>query len=244
MNRKVFVAGASGVIGQALVPLLVKAGYTVYGTTRRAERAAVLEGLGAEPVVVDVFDVERLESELRRIAPAVVIHQLTDLPRDLDPSQMAQAVVNNARIRSEGTRNLVQAALAAGSGRMIAQSVAWAFAPGTTPYREEQPLDLNAEGGRKTTVGGVAALEKAVLETPPLRGAVLRYGRLYGPRTGADAPAAGPSVYVDDAARAALLALETDATGLFNITNDNAEVSNEKAKRVLGWQPQETHALR
>ncbi|WP_017924493.1 NAD-dependent epimerase/dehydratase family protein, partial [Burkholderia glumae] len=112
MSEKLFVAGATGVIGRVLVPLLVEAGYRVYGATRRAERAALLTGLGAEPVVVDVFDADRLTSELRRIAPAAVIHQLTDLPAGLDPSQMAQAIVNNARIRGEGTRNLVQASLA------------------------------------------------------------------------------------------------------------------------------------
>jgi nucleoside-diphosphate-sugar epimerase len=243
MSEKLFVAGATGVIGRVLVPLLVEAGYQVYGATRHAERAALLTRLGAEPVVVDVFDADRLTSELRRIAPAAVIHQLTDLPAGLDPSQMAQAIVNNARIRGEGTRNLVQAALAAGCQRLIAQSIAWAFASlGEKPYGEAQPLDLDAEGTRKISVGGVAALEQAVLHTPGLQGTALRYGRLYGPETGADTPPAAPALHVHDAARAALLVLRKKATGVFNIVDDNGEVSNEKARRELGWVPGEAHA--
>jgi len=109
MNRKVFLAGATGVIGTALVPLLIDAGYTVYGGTRRPERAASLEAAGAVPVVVDVFDRDALAAALARIAPSGVVHQLSDLPPGLDPSKMAQALVNNARVRDEGTRNLVAA---------------------------------------------------------------------------------------------------------------------------------------
>lgn len=237
MSERLFVAGASGVIGRVLVPLLVEAGYEVHGATRRAERAAQLESLGARPVVVDVFDVDALTRELGRIAPDAVIHQLTDLPRDLDPARMAQAVVDNARIRSQGSFNLVLAALTAGCRRMVAQSIAWAYAPGEQPYREEQPLDTDAEGARRISVGGVVALEHAVLATSPLRGTVLRYGRLYGPDTGADTAPGAPAVHVEDAARAALLALRGNATGIFNIVDDNEQVSNRKARRELGWTP-------
>ncbi|MGN4069071.1 NAD-dependent epimerase/dehydratase family protein [Burkholderia gladioli] len=237
MSERLFVAGASGVIGRVLVPLLVEAGYEVHGATRRAGRAAQLESLGARPVVVDVFDVDALTRELGRIAPDAVIHQLTDLPRDLDPARMAQAVVDNARIRSQGSFNLVLAALTAGCRRMVAQSIAWAYAPGEQPYREEQSLDTEAEGARRISVGGVVALEHAVLATPPLRGTVLRYGRLYGPDTGADTAPGAPAVHVEDAARAALLALRGNATGIFNIVDDNEQVSNRKARRELGWTP-------
>lgn len=237
MSRKVFVAGASGVIGRALLKLLVAADYSVYGATRRAEKVKDIEATGATAVVVDVYDAERLNKELVRIQPWAVIHQLTDLPRGLSPELMANAVENNARIRTEGTRNLVAAARAAGATRLIAQSIAWAYRPGDTPYLETCPLDLEAQGSRGISVGGVAALEKQVLSEPTLNGTVLRYGQLYGPDTGTDEPTGTSPVHVEAAARAALLALQTEQSGIFNITQDNPTVSNEKAKRILGWSP-------
>ncbi|WP_439852285.1 NAD-dependent epimerase/dehydratase family protein [Pseudomonas syringae] len=237
MSRKVFVAGASGVIGRALLKLLVAADYSVYCATRRAERVKDIEATGATAVVVDVYDAERLNEELVRIQPWAVIHQLTDLPRGLSPELMAKAVENNARIRTEGTRNLVAAARAAGATRLIAQSIAWAYRSGDTPYLETCPLDVEAQGSRGISVGGVAALEKQVLSEPTLNGTVLRYGQLYGPDTGTDEPTGTSPVHVEAAARAALLALQTEQSGIFNITQDSPTVSNEKAKRILGWSP-------
>jgi len=237
MSRKVFVAGASGVIGRALLKLLVAADYSVYGATRRAEKVKDIEATGATAVVVDVYDAERLNEELVRIQPWAVIHQLTDLPRGLSPELMAKAVENNARIRTEGTRNLVAAARAAGATRLIAQSIAWAYRPGDTPYLETCPLDVEAHGSRGISVGGVAALEQQVLSEPALNGIVLRYGQLYGPGTGTDEPTGTSPVHVEAAARAALLALQTEQSGIFNITQDSPTVSNEKAKRILGWSP-------
>jgi len=166
-----------------------------------------------------------------------VIHQLTDLPYGLAPAQMAQAAARNARVRDEGTRKLVAAAIAAGCTRMVAQSIAWAYAPGPRPYREDSPLDLDAEGQRGVSVGGVAALEQAVLGTAALRGSVLRYGQLYGPGTGSAEPAGASPLHVEAAAWAALLALQKSAIGIFNVSADNPDVSNEKARRELGWQP-------
>ncbi|KWS73851.1 NAD-dependent epimerase/dehydratase family protein [Pseudomonas amygdali] len=239
MSRKVFVAGASGVIGKALLKLLVAADYSVYGATRRAEKVKDIEATGATAVVVDVYDAERLNQELVRIQPWAVIHQLTDLPRGLSPELMAKAVENNARIRTEGTRNLVAAARAAGATRLIAQSIAWAYRPGETPYLETCPLDVEAQGSRGVSVGGVAALEQQVLSEPALNGTILRYGQLYGPDTGTDEPTGTSPVHVQAAARAALLALQTEQSGVFNITQESPTVSNEKAKRVLGWSPTE-----
>ncbi|RMP46396.1 dTDP-glucose 4,6-dehydratase [Pseudomonas amygdali pv. lachrymans] len=218
---------------------MVAADYSVYGATRRAEKVKDIEATGATAVVVDVYDAERLNEELVRIQPWAVIHQLTDLPRGLSPELMAKAVENNARIRTEGTRNLVAAARAAGATRLIAQSIAWAYRPGDTPYLETCPLDVEAQGSRGISVGGVAALEKQVLSEPTLNGTVLRYGQLYGPDTGTDEPTGTSPVHVKAAARAALLALQTEQSGIFNITQDSPTVSNEKAKRVLGWSPTE-----
>jgi nucleoside-diphosphate-sugar epimerase len=237
MPTTVFLAGAAGAIGRRLVPLLRDSGYRVFGTTRSAERAAELKAAEAEPVVVNVFDASILAGAVGRIRPEVVIHQLTDLPSGLDPSRMEEGVRRNARVRIEGTRNLVEAALAGGARRFVAQSIAWAYAPGPRPFAEDAPLDLKAEGLRGVSIGGVVALERLTLGSPPLVGTVLRYGRLYGPGTGVEAPPADTPVHVDAAAHAALLAVERSAAGVFNVAEDTGAVSIEKARRELGWDP-------
>ncbi|OUM02156.1 NAD-dependent epimerase/dehydratase family protein [Variovorax sp. JS1663] len=234
-EKKIFLAGATGAVGSVLGPLLVDAGYTVYGSTRRAERAQALEAQGMAPVVVDVFDAPALAQALKRIAPDAVMHQLTDLPQKLDPAAMADAVPRNARVRSEGTRNLVAAALASGCGRMVAQSIGWAYAPGPKPWREAQRLDLTAADPRGISVRGVAALEALTLATPGLAGTVLRYGQLYGPRTATPTPKGASPVHVEAAAWAALLALQRGAVGVFNIAEEGPELDCEKARRDLGW---------
>jgi nucleoside-diphosphate-sugar epimerase len=235
MSEKVFLAGATGAVGVALIPMLIEAGYTVHGSTRRADRAGALEAMGVHPVVVDVFDAAALREALVRIAPWGVIHQLTDLPKDLDPARMAEAAVLNARVRTEGTRNLVAAAQAAGAKRLVAQSIAWAYAPGPKPFTEAQPLDIEAEGARRISVGGVAALEQSVMGAQGMTATVLRYGQLYGPNTSTETPKGPSPLHVEAAARAALLALQRSTGGIFNIAEDGNEVSSEKAKQALGW---------
>lgn len=234
MGHRIFLAGASGAIGRRLVPQLVAAGHQVTATTRQAAKADDLRALGADPVVVDVFDANALRASVVAAKPAIVIHQLTDLPAGLDPSKMAEATVRNARIRDEGTHNLVAAAKAAGVKRLIAQSIAWAYAPGSEPHAETDPLDSGAEGGRAVSVGGVIALEKHVLNASPITGIVLRYGHLYGPGTGAEV-AAEPAVHVDAAAYAALLAVERGAQGAFNVAEPNGHITTDKAVGELGW---------
>ena len=238
MNRfRIFLAGASGAVGRRLAPLLVGAGHEVFGTTRSPDKAPALEAQGVVPVVVDALDAQGLAAAVTTVRPTAVIHQLTDLPPGLDPARMAEALVRNARIRTEGTRNLVAAALAAGARRLVAQSIAWAYAPGPRPYAEDAPLDLGAEGTRALTVQGVATLERLVLGSPPLEGVVLRYGQLYGPGTGRDAPAGDAPLHVDAAAHAALLALGSAALGAFNVAEDSGFVSIARARRELGWNP-------
>jgi nucleoside-diphosphate-sugar epimerase len=178
---RIFVAGASGVIGRALVPLLVAAGHDVTGTSRSEERAPLLRELGAEAAVVDVYDAEALRDAVAAARPEVVIHELTDLP---DVFHMS-ALEANARIRREGTRNLVEAALAAGARRMLVQSTAFPTGEAT----EE--------------------MERLVTSTPGLEGVVLRYGMFYGPGTyNEDAPAEGPVVSVEHAAAKTVEALD------------------------------------
>src|SRR5206468_3923400 len=109
------------------------------------------------------------------------------------------------------------------------------YAPASGPRREDDPLDVNAEGVRAISVGGVVALESQVLQSPPFAGLVLRYGQLYGPGTGVDSPNGGAPVHVDAAAYAALLAIDHGAPGIYNIAEPNEQVATDKARAELGW---------
>lgn len=234
---RIFLAGASGAIGQRLVPLLVDAGHDVVGTTRSATKADALRTLGVQPVVVDIYDASAVQRVVEEARPDIVIQQLTDLPTKIEPSQLAEALQRNARIRREGTPHLVDAALAAGVRRFIAQSILWAYASGPEPHGEDDPLDVGAQGTRAITVGGVVALERLVLDSPPMNGVVLRYGHLYGPNTGTER-ADPPAIHVDAAARAALLALESARSTIYNIAEPNAYASTDRARRELGFAAQ------
>src|SRR4029450_12647679 len=146
MAAKVFLAGAPGAIGKRLVPRLLNAGCEVLGTTRSRRKAAELEAAGVIPLVVDVYDALALFRAMTAVGPDIVMNQLTDLPANLEPSGMAEGIVRTTRIRIEGTRNLVAAALEAGVRRIIAQSLAcWVYADGPQPYSENAPLDLRAD---------------------------------------------------------------------------------------------------
>jgi uncharacterized protein YbjT (DUF2867 family) len=174
---RIFLAGATGVIGVRLVRLLIAAGHEVAGMTRSPDKASLLEELGAEPVVCDVFEAEALVEAVTAFRPGVVMHQLTDLPDD--PARVDETAAVNARIRREGTSNLLAAARAAGAPQFIAQSVAW---------------QLSGDGG-----ASVADHEGLVLASG---GVVLRYGRLYGPGTYYERKLPEhPRVHVDEAAR-------------------------------------------
>jgi nucleoside-diphosphate-sugar epimerase len=195
----------------------------------------MLHALGAEPIVVDVFDADALSRVVGSVRPEVVINQLTDLPKDLNPDEMGAAIGRNARIRDAGTRNLVKAALASGARCLISQSISWAYAPGPEPHSESDPLDTAAEGDRGITVRGVIALEDLTLKSPRLTGVVLRYGQLYGPGTHSDRPSNLAPVHVDAAAFAALLAVDRGVSGAFNIAQTNWYITTEKARAELGW---------
>lgn len=233
---RIFVAGAAGVIGRRMLPLLIADGHAVVGTTRSHDKAAAVAASGAEPVVVDVFDAAALREAVRAAQPEVVIHQLTDLPQTPDPAALAAALGRNARIRHEGTRNLVDAAVAAGARRMVAQSIAFVYAEGPEPHREGDPLASDA-GEAGTTIRGVRALEDAVTGTPALEGLVLRYGRLYGPGTWTETAPDRMPLHVDAAAQAARLAVTRGAQGIYNVAEDDGAVAIDKARRELGFDP-------
>jgi nucleoside-diphosphate-sugar epimerase len=235
MSRRIFLAGAAGAIGRPLCGLLLADGWQVKGTTRSAERAEELHALGVEPAVVDVFDATGLAEAMAAARPDVVMHQLTDLPFGLDPAKMSDARARNARLREAGTANLVASAVAAGAGRFVAQSVAFVYAPGLTPYEETAPLNIDAPGDAGLSARGVASLEQQVL-TAPLTGVVLRYAMIYGPGTGFDAAPISGSVHVHAAADAARRAL-THGTGIYNIAEAGGPVSIAKATAELGWTP-------
>jgi nucleoside-diphosphate-sugar epimerase len=174
---RIFLAGATGVIGVRLLPLLIAEGHEVAGMTRSPEKAAALAEVGAEPIVCDVYDEGSLSGAVSAFRPELVMHQLTDLPDEAD--RLPAFAARNNRIRTEGTRKLLAAAQQAGATRLVAQSIAW-----TPP-----------QGGE-----AVAEHEQLVLEA---RGVVVRYGTFYGPGTysGADRRPPPPRVHVDEAAR-------------------------------------------
>jgi len=192
---RVFLAGASGVIGVRLVPLLVRDGHEVAGMTRSPGKAAALRELGAEPVVCDVFDAGALAQAVTAFGPELVMHQLTDLPDQA--GQIPEFAARNNRIRTEGTRNLLAAAAQAGATRFLAQSIAWTPPSGGEAVAEHERLVLAA--------GGV----------------VIRYGIFYGPGTysGSDRVPPPPRIQVDEAARRTV-ALLTAPSGVVVVTED------------------------
>jgi nucleoside-diphosphate-sugar epimerase len=232
---RLFFAGAGGAIGRRLMPLLRAAGHSVVGTTRSADKADAISQLGAEPVVVDVFDAGALLSAVRAARPEAVIHQLTDLAFTPDSPRYAEGLARNARLRVEGTRNLVSAAQSAGVRRMIAQSIAFIYAPGAGARVESDPL-LPADGATAQTIAAVTSLEGAVQSMP--EGIVLRYGFFYGPGTWSpDRPSRAPAIHIDAAAEATQLALNKGNPGIYNIAEDDPGLSSEKAKHDLGFDP-------
>lgn len=185
MGTRVFLAGASGVIGRHVIPLLIDAGHTVGAMTRWESKVSGLAALGAEPIICDVFDRSALEEAVHCFSPDVLLHELTDLPDDL--VNLPKASLVNARIRAEGTRNLLDALDDVRQTKVVAQSVAWAMPPGAE-------------------ADAIASLEASVLA---VNGVVLRYGFLYGPGTyyPYELPAA-PRVQIDIAAASTVTALD------------------------------------
>jgi len=234
---RVFVAGAWGAVGRPLCTLLVEDGHAVTGTTRSAERAAEMRAAGVEAAVVDVLDAAALEAAVIAARPEVVIHQLTDLPRSADREALAAGIQRTGRLRSEGTRNLVAAARAAGARRLVAQSICFAYAEGPEPHRESDPLATGPNAQPSAAVDAILELESLVTGTRDLDGLVLRYGRFYGPGTWTNAAEGDAPVHVEAAAHAARLAITRGEPGIYNVAEDDGHVSIERAQQLLGWDP-------
>jgi nucleoside-diphosphate-sugar epimerase len=195
---RIFLAGATGVIGTRLIPLLVEEGHVVAGMTRSAERASLVRDLGAEPVICDVYDLAALTTAMTGFRPDVVLHQLTDLPDDA--SDIPRLAGRNQRMRDEGTANLLAAAHAAGADRVIAQSISW-----------EQPTE--------EAQAATGAFERTVLRDG---GVIIRYGQFWGPGTYyPDSPPPRPRIHLDDAARQTVIALGAPP-GLTLVADDRA----------------------
>ena len=243
---RVFVAGASGAIGRPLVPRLIAAGHEVTGMTRSEARAEHVRAAGADAAVVDVFDSEALRAAVGAARAEVIVHQLTSLPDRIDFRKEDTYAATN-RVRTEGTRNLIEAARAAGARRFVAQSIAFAYRmEGGALKTEDDPLLSEAAGAFGSGVGALHEMERMVLGSEGLDGLVLRYGFFYGPGTyyGEDGtstqdvrrrrmPIVGKGtgtfsfIHVDDAADATLAAVERGAPGVYNIVDDEPAPMSE-----------------
>jgi len=243
---RVFVAGASGAIGRPLIPKLVAAGHEVTGMTRSEANAEDVRRAGASAAVVDVFDADALSAAAREAGAEVVVHELTALPERLDfRKEELYAATNRCRI--EGTRNLLDAARAAGAHRFVSQSIAFAYrSDGARVKTEDDPLLEAAPGGFGSAIAALREMESSVLGAEGIEGLVLRYGFFYGPgtyyasdgSTVADLrrrrmPIVGKGtgvfsfIHVDDAADATVAAVEHGAPGIYNVTDDEPAQMSE-----------------
>lgn len=219
---RVFVAGATGAVGRPLVERLLEDGHHVVGSTRTEDGADRLRDAGAVPAVVDLTDLDLVESIIVAAKPDVVINQLTSLPAVMDDEALEQGIAETAHLRSVVAPAIAAAAAEAGAQRLIAQSTAF----------ESASAD-----------DALARLEKSALQTPGLDGIVLRYGYFFGPGTWyPDRPDAGPDgdpddpfVHVIDAAEAAAYAVVRGKPGTYVICDD--VIKSADAEKELGWEP-------
>jgi 2-alkyl-3-oxoalkanoate reductase len=238
---KVFIAGGTGAVGKRLVPLLASAGHDVYATTRSAAKADDLRRLGAEPVVLDILERESVEAAIAAARPEVIVHEATALSDMSDLRKFAQEFAQTDRLRTEGTDNLLAAATASGVRRLVAQSfTGWPYARVGGPVKtEDDPLDPDPPDAARGVLAAIRHVEAAVTETPGLEGVALRYGGFYGPGTSIAEggvhleairkrkfPVVGSGaglwsfVHIDDVATATKAAIESEATGIFNVVDD------------------------
>ena len=245
---RIFVAGATGVLGRELVPQLVARGHEVVGMTRSPGKQDLVRSLGARPVVADALDPDAVAEAVASAEPEVIVHQLTALSGRMSlkearhPDRAAPAIMTN-RLRTEGTDHLLAAGRAVGVRRFVAQSFgAFRYARAGGPVlTEADPLDPDPPAPLRPVVEGLLYLERAVTTIEWGEGLALRYGGFYGPGTAIslapDAPMAAPGrkrqfpivgdgggvlshVHVEDAATATVAAIEHGRAGIYNVVDD------------------------
>ena len=237
---RIFIAGASGAVGQPLVRRLAEAGHEVHGMTRTAAKAARLRELGAEPVIADALDRDAVMAAVRDARPEVVVHQLTAIG-PLNMRNFDAGFVATNRLRTTGTDNLIAAARAAGARRFVGQSFApWAYKREGGPVKtEDAPLETDPPKHVEETLAAIRHLETAITGADDLEGIVLRYGGFYGPGTGlarggdmleavvkgrfpvvGDGAGVWSLVHIEDAAAATVAAIERGRPGVYNIADD------------------------
>jgi 2-alkyl-3-oxoalkanoate reductase len=254
---KVFVAGGSGVFGMRLVGELAARGHEVVATTTKPERSAAVQAAGAQPVVVDLLDGEAVMTAVEAAAPEVVVHEATALAGRLSLRRFDASFALTNRLRTEGTDNLLAAAVAAGADRFVAQSyTGWPNAREGGPVKTEADrLDPDPPKAARETLAAIRTLEAAVGERDELVGVVLRYGAVYGPRTvlgqggemveavrSGKMPLVGNAggvwsfLHVDDMATATVAAVEGRGRGVYNVVDDEPAPVSE-------WLPYLARAL-
>jgi nucleoside-diphosphate-sugar epimerase len=241
---KILVAGASGAMGRALIPLLVRAGHDVVGMVQRPRSAEVVHSLGAEPRTADALDATAVLSCLREVRPQMVIHQLTAIPAALDMRHFDRDFALTNLLRTEGTRHLLAAAVDVGATHFIAQSFAgWTYGRkgnGKSKLKtEDDPLDPDPPRRLRSTLDALKSLERAVLSESRVTGTILRYGAFYGPHTSiakdgsivqavrrrklplvGDGEGVWSFVHIEDAASATAAAVESGRGGVYNVVDD------------------------
>jgi nucleoside-diphosphate-sugar epimerase len=246
---KVFVAGATGVVGRALVPRLVARGHEVVGMTKSPSKQDLVRNLGARPVVTDALDREAVAKAVASAEPEVIVHQLTALSepvslRDARHPDRSHAATMTNRLRTEGTDHLLAAGRAVGARRFVAQGfAAFRFArTGGPVLTEADPLDPDPPASLRTAQEGYVYLEQAVTTIEWGEGLVLRYGGFYGPGTAisltpdavmatlvrkrrfpiiGDGGGVFSHVHIDDAATATAIAVDHGQPGIYNIVDDD-----------------------
>jgi 2-alkyl-3-oxoalkanoate reductase len=241
---RVFLAGATGAIGKPLVAALLTAGHQVTAMTRSPVNADILRAQGTEPVVCNALDESALQASVVAATPDVVINQLTAIPRRLDPRNIERDFALTNKLRTEGTRNLLTAAQAAGTRKLISQSVAFVYEPtgNNELHDEDDALYQSPPKTFRRTFEAIQQLERTTLDA---QGTVLRYGYFYGPGTSLakdgslaeqarkrQLPIVGggcgvwPLIHVKDAANATLAALN-GPPGVYNILDDEPAPAHE-----------------
>ena len=258
---RILLTGATGAIGQRLVPLLVDSGHEVVGTTRTPAKVDGLRLAGATPVVLNGMDGPAVRQAVLDAEPEVVVHQMTALSGDLDFRHFAETFAETNRLRTETTDNLIEAAVAVGARRLIAQSFAgWPSEMSGGPVKtEEEPLNTDPPKQVRETLEAILHLESVTTGTPGIEGLALRYGGFYGPgnalgKGGAmlEAVARGQMpivgggtgiwsfIHIEDAAAATALAVDRGAPGIYNIVDDEPAPVSEwlpYLADVLGARP-------